>query len=723
MINEGFENLETGLPTGWQGAYFDSDEGGYVLSSIWDLVYDEEYGAISGYKMLVADLSGLLLIPVQNAGMVSLKAYGDGEMPGEKQNRDGSLCIGVFSGDIHTPFTISPEAIKLEAYPNGINNYMVDLDGFTGYLFIYAVEGTYIDDVMVYESAPWTTINNFAGTSQQLSNLETCVTYQVQVQSICDANEVSRWATVEFTTSLCGPENQCNISYLLADSYNNGWEDAYISVVHHNTGFEIARLTETGSSVTGTLPVCIGETYDIVYVPGYCCNQDHGFVIYNHLGESLFVCHQNDVPDEQMTMFTWEVSCNDCYRPKNIDYVVDVTSATITWEPGEATQTAWELQYSTDKTNWTTVPVTSPTPVETMSYTIENLDANTLYFVRLRTNCGDGIYSIWTKIYNVRTDCGEYQSVPYFEDFNNYPSDQTMPSCWNRINTSSITNPPCITYDYSVFVGEDYPCLYFFINYESGTAQYAILPYMHDVFSLQMSFVAKSSGWYNSQFEVGVMTDPEDESTYTMIERMTENFGSEVRYFTVRFDSYQGENGYIAIKVPSEADYQNFLSIDNILVKPIGVELVAGWNWWVPTSQVTVADLEEVLGDNLVKIMAQDGEVTSGDLIPGEMYRLQVNENCLFTLYGTPAVSADVVIAEGSNWFGFIGAPADIDDVFDATFGPAIGDKIISQEEGFAIFNGTTWEGTLTQLVPGQGYVYVSNSSESKTIHIGRSGN
>ena len=286
LINEGFENLETGLPTGWHGAYYDNEEEGFIVNdSVWNLDYYQD-GAISGYKMLEADRDGLLLVPVQNAGWVSLKVYGYGGGDKSTKNRSGSFAIGVFSGDINEPFMIASEAIKLEEYPSGLQTYSVDLDGYTGYLVVYAEGGYYIDDVMVYAHEPWTTINNYGNTSLSLSNLNALVAYQVQVQSICDTDNVSRWASMEFTTPLCNPANQCEISYVLNDSYGDGWNNAYIAITNDNN-VEVARLTlESGSShAEGSLPLCPGA-YQFVWHQGNY-DDECSFTIYDPEGEVI----------------------------------------------------------------------------------------------------------------------------------------------------------------------------------------------------------------------------------------------------------------------------------------------------------------------------------------------------------------------------------------------------------------------------------------------------
>ena len=144
--------------------------------------------------------------------------------------------------------------------------------------------------------------------------------------------------------------------------------------------------------------------------------------------------------------------------------------------------------------------------------------------------------------------------------------------------------------------------------------------------------------------------------------------------------------------------------------------LAQGWNWWAPMTQATVAHIEAALGDTLLQVKPQNDPLGE-NLAMGEMYRIQTSAPCNLTLTGIRLSSATVSITNGTNWFGYTGnEPAAIATVFGSTFGPSTGDKIISQDEGFAVFNGTAWEGTLTTLQPGHGYVYISNSSGTKTV-------
>ncbi len=147
--------------------------------------------------------------------------------------------------------------------------------------------------------------------------------------------------------------------------------------------------------------------------------------------------------------------------------------------------------------------------------------------------------------------------------------------------------------------------------------------------------------------------------------------------------------------------------------------LAQGWNWWSPSIETSIETIQTELGDVCVQVLAQNGTAI-GDIVPGKMYKIQTNASCTLSLTGVPIVSATVDIARGTNWIGYIGLEKAVGEVFNTEFGPASGDKIISQDGGFAIFNGVEWQGTLTQLLPGHGYVYYNNSGTTKVLQMGQ---
>ncbi len=144
-------------------------------------------------------------------------------------------------------------------------------------------------------------------------------------------------------------------------------------------------------------------------------------------------------------------------------------------------------------------------------------------------------------------------------------------------------------------------------------------------------------------------------------------------------------------------------------------ELASGWTWWAPTVATSIEAVEAAIGDAFVTILSNQGPA-SGEATAGAMYRIKTNAACTINLSGAPMESATVTIEPGVNWFGFLGTqPSPITEaIFVAA---STGDKIVSQDGGFAIYTINGWQGTLSHLYPGCGYLYISN--ESKTLGIG----
>ena len=141
--------------------------------------------------------------------------------------------------------------------------------------------------------------------------------------------------------------------------------------------------------------------------------------------------------------------------------------------------------------------------------------------------------------------------------------------------------------------------------------------------------------------------------------------------------------------------------------KMMEINLTEGWNWIAPTVEMSVEALQSVLGSDAV-IQREEGNANA-TITPGQMVKIHVDEDGAgaFTLLGR-VVAANITIENGINWIGYTGAPElTIVEALGSSVAPALGDKIISQDNGFAIYNGTSWEGTLTSLVQGKGYVYV----------------
>ena len=90
----------------------------------------------------------------------------------------------------------------------------------------------------------------------------------------------------------------------------------------------------------------------------------------------------------------------------------------------------------------------------------------------------------------------------------------------------------------------------------------------------------------------------------------------------------------------------------------------------------------------------------------------------MYELTGRAVPTSSVTIHEGNNWIGYTGSETTNIGTGIVSFGitPVEGDKIISQDEGFAIYTITegvgSWKGTLSTLRKGNGYIYVRPLTE-----------
>ena len=157
---------------------------------------------------------------------------------------------------------------------------------------------------------------------------------------------------------------------------------------------------------------------------------------------------------------------------------------------------------------------------------------------------------------------------------------------------------------------------------------------------------------------------------------------------------------------------------------PTTVALDAEWNWWTPTVEMTLGELETFLGDNAILINSQDdgfvrydGESWSGTLdtiVAGQMYRILTTIATEFTLSGD-AVTSTITFLPGFNWFGYTGSQSKNVATAFGDFTPTEGDTITAEDGTTATYTNGSWNDNFI-LMPGHGYVYHSNAQESRNI-------
>ena len=267
-------------------------------------------------------------------------------------------------------------------------------------------------------------------------------------------------------------------------------------------------------------------------------------------------------------------------------YVTGVTdnSVSIAWAPGN-TESSWELEYSEDGNVWNSEGLVSTSP-----YTVDNLNPNTLYYIRLRSVCGGGETSGWS-IVNQRTECAPMTTLPILENFDSYTgststsvANSNLPYCWSHYNqgtNTSYTGYPII-YTSATFAASGSNAMRFYTT--TGTTyadQIAILPAIdvdqNPISTLQLAFDARNNSTYTFTLVIGVMSDPTDATTFEPINTIVTTSNTYENY-EIPLSAYTGTGAYIAMKAPQPASSYNSGYVDNIRVelipecpKPIGV--------------------------------------------------------------------------------------------------------------------------------------------------------
>ena len=222
-----------------------------------------------------------------------------------------------------------------------------------------------------------------------LEGLEMATTYAVMVQANC-GEDLSEWTNaVSFTTDLCMPENQCEISYSFTDAYNDSWNGAYISVVDVATEeilYDLTMPNVTGP-YEGSFAVCDGREIQFVWHSG-SYDSECSFVIKDLNDEVIVEGASSALP------FNYTVNCTEitCKKPKDLAaFDINKKSVVLSWTPGTEDQNAWRIAYMSENDT-----IYSYKNVTANPYTLNGLTPETSYTVKVRANCGGGDWSDWS---------------------------------------------------------------------------------------------------------------------------------------------------------------------------------------------------------------------------------------------------------------------------------------------------------------------------------------
>lgn len=316
-----------------------------------------------------------------------------------------------------------------------------------------------------------------------------------------------------------------------------------------------------------------------------------------------------------------------CLPPVNL--VLDSADATtlyVSWTP-QGQESQWIVSVN-DSVNYM---------VSDSAYAIMNLEPNTQYSVEVRAFCGSDTSMGATGTF--ATTCTAVSDLPWGESFESYPA--TMSS-----DNSSVLNAPCWTvlnnpYDYpyvsndgSAHHGSNALC----INGNGFDLMpiIALPKFDAPLSSLQLTFwLYRSYG--SASVEVGVMSDPNDASTFVTVAHCSPDANLVYSQFDVNFGA--NRSGHIAFRYDGYMYNTIYLDDINVMVAPScrKPQAVSVRNISSTGATVVVADTSNNMNYHIVLLSGSDTAynqavtdtvVSLMDLTPGTFYRVEVSSLC-----------------------------------------------------------------------------------------------
>ena len=157
------------------------------------------------------------------------------------------------------------------------------------------------------------------------------------------------------------------------------------------------------------------------------------------------------------------------------------------------------------------------------------------------------------------------------------------------------------------------------------------------------------------------------------------------------------------------------------------IELVAGWNWISQNQQEPLS--VETVEPHAQRIVSQTSERINDprfgwtgmltELQPTQLYKVQMSEDSEVQLSGElfSATLRSLTLRRGWNWTGYplnhALTPADALSLLEAEEG-----DLVMGLDGMVVYNDGQWTGTLAEMVPGQGYMFRSQSDKELFYNV-----
>lgn len=331
-----------------------------------------------------------------------------------------------------------------------------------------------------------------------------------------------------------------------------------------------------------------------------------------------------------------------CFKPTHLG-ISNITEegATLYWQAFSSNDSLWEV---------TVVPVDSdvnlstPIPINNTTYTLTGLNEDMAYDVYVRTVCSATDHSDWVKT-SFKTNCfGIQEDLPYIENFIFYGTGpDAFPHCWQR-----STNHASINYPYICDINGSYGELLFYSNdrtYSLAVSR-ALNLSSHPAGSLALSFWMANMYINQGRIDIGLMTDPNDLNSFTLLKSYYPTDYYETHVFQEEMivlpDNYP-DTVYLAFLAPTSGnssysstyisrvklDYAPSCSAPSLLtVSHVeGTSAIIHWNEAIAGANNYTLLFGET-GQTPTTVIVSGNEYMLTGLNPGTSYELMLFSNC-----------------------------------------------------------------------------------------------
>ena len=245
---------------------------------------------------------------------------------------------------------------------------------------------------------------------------------------------------------------------------------------------------------------------------------------------------------------------SNCIKPSNVAASdISTNNATISWTEN-GTATTWNIEYGpagfTLGTGTIINSVTNP-------YTLTGLTTSTEYDIYVQAVCSSSEQSAWSIKYSFRTTCENVSTLPYTENFDAYGTGSSVfHPCWFR---------PTATLPYLSSDNHSAPAGVYFFSLTNASVMAVSPAFDASIDSLQVSFWLKAQSFMFGSFQIGVMSNASDISTFDTIITITPT-SNDWTYYEVPLNTsrYSGANYHIAFNCLATAYFS--YSLDDVTV-------------------------------------------------------------------------------------------------------------------------------------------------------------